>query len=134
MKYEGQEIELITEGFWPKGVELICSDDGVEWQSSTFVFLYSGRGFRANGTTSAHWEYWAILPSKPAPRRLTNREVAKLCRAGWDVICDNEFVNQSHPYYVKYENEEVDDGVRVRAAGSDEWLEPTSDLLEGVEC
>ena len=130
MKYKGMKVELITEGFWPEGVELICSDDGVEWHSSTFVCLHSGRGFRSNGTTSSHWEYWAILPPKKAPRRLTNREVAKLCRAGWDVICDKEFVGQSYSYYVKYENEEVDNSIHVRAADSDEWVEPTSDLLE----
>ena len=128
MQYNGQDVELITEGYWPEGVELICGDDGVRWLSSTFVCLRNMVGFRANGTMSADWKHWAILPAKPSPRRLTNREVAKLCRAGWDAcVCGT--VSSAPEYSIHDENREAED-TAVRAPGSDEWLEPTSDLLE----
>ena len=130
MQYNGQDVELITEGYWPEGVELICGDDGVRWQSSTFVCLRNMVGFRANGTMSADWKHWALLPAKPAPRRLTNREVAELCKKGWDTA-DGEWIYLHWHYKKEYENDPTPQGVTLRAPNSDEWLEPTSELLEG---
>ena len=126
MQYNGQEVELITEGYWPEGVTLVCS----EYAITDVICLRAGRVITKVGTTSLAGQ-WAILPSKPAQRRLTNREVAKLCRAGWDAcVCGT--VSSAPEYSIHDENREAED-TAVRAPNSDEWLEPTSDLLEVAE-
>ena len=130
MTYNGQEVELITEGYWPEGVRLICSDDGVYWnERGCVVCLCSCVAFYKRGDCGQPWKYWAIKPAKQAPRRLTNREVAKLCKKGWDTA-DGEWVYLHWHYKKEYENDPTPQGVTLRAPGSDEWLEPTSELLE----
>ena len=129
MKYNGQEVELITEGYWPEGETLICSNDGKNWSHRLdVVCLHNEHVFYKNAEVGARWKYWALLPAKPAPRRLTNREVAKLCRAGWDAcVCGT--VSSAPEYSIHDENREAED-TALRAPNSDEWLEPTSELLE----
>ena len=132
MQYNGQEVELITEGYWPEGVTLICSDDGKTWLEKKSVCLHKGLCLyadRNDGDSSIPWKYWAILPTKPATRRLTNREVANLCKKGWDTA-DGEWVYLYWHYKKEYENDPTPQGVTLRAPDSDEWLDPTSDLLE----
>ena len=129
--YNGQEVELITEGYWPEGVTLICGYDGVTWLEEKVFFLRDGHAIfdgKEKGTCWTHYTYWALLPAKIAHRRLTNREVAKLCRAGWDAcVCGT--VSGAPEYSVHDENREAEDTV-LRAPNSDEWIEPTSELLE----
>ena len=128
MQYNGQEVDLITEGYWPEGETLICSDDGKTWLEGKVFFMRDGHAIfdgKEKGTCWTHYTYWALLP---APRRLTNREVAKLCRAGWDAcVCGT--VTSAHEYGIHDENDYVQD-TSLRAPDSDEWLEPTSELLE----
>ena len=130
MQYNGQEIDLITEGYWPEGVTLICSNDGKNWSHRLdVVCLHDEHVFYKNAEVGAHWKYWALLPTKPAPRRLTNREVAKLCKVGWDTA-DGEWIYLHWHYKKEYENDPTPQGVTLRAPNSDEWVEPTSELLE----
>ena len=131
MKYNGQEVELITEGYWPEGVTLIYSDDGISWiERKDCVCLAKSTAFSLSYITNAvGWEYWAFLPAKPAPRRLTNREVGTLCKKGWDTA-DGEWIYLHWHYKKEYENDPTAQGVTLRAPNSDEWLEPTSELLE----
>ena len=130
MKYNGQDVELITEGYWPEGVTLICSDDGKDWNPLLdVVCLHDCHVFYKNAEVGLRWKHWALLPAKPAARRLTNREVAKLCKVGWDTA-DGEWIYLHWHYKKEYENDPTPQGVRLRAPSSDEWLEPTSDLLE----
>ena len=130
MKYNGQEVKLINKGYWPEGVTLICNDgDEKDWVDiDDVVCLRNNYSFRKDGSRSLHWPNWAIKPTKPAPRRLTNREVAKLCRAGWDAcVCGT--VTSAHEYGIHDENDYVED-TSLRAPNTDEWLDPTSELLE----
>ena len=131
MQYNGQEVELITEGYWPEGVTLIYSDDGKDWCARTnCVCLAKKMAFSTDFVSVAGgWRYWAIKPTKPAPRRLTNREVANLCKKGWDTA-DGEWIYLHWDYKKEYENDPTPQGVTLRAPNSDEWVEPTSDLLE----
>ena len=135
LQYEDQEVERITEGYWPEGVTLIRSDDGSDFEQFENVVCLRTRedgygvALTKAGHSSAHWRYWAIKPTKPAPRRLTNREVANLCKKGWDTA-DGEWIYLHWHYKKEYENDPTPQGVTLRAPGSDEWLEPTSDLLE----
>lgn len=131
MKYNGQDVELITEGYWPEGVLLIQSNYCDEWNapSCKAICLHNGMAFYIDGHVGRYFEHWAILPTKPAPRRLTNREVSTLCKKGWDTA-DGEWVYLYWHYKKEYENDPTPQGVTLRAPSSDEWLEPTSDLLE----
>ena len=130
MQYNGKDVELITEGYWPEGVTLICSDDGIDWNvHGGIVCLHNCVAFYNRGDCGLTWKYWAILPTKPAQRRLTNREVAGICRKGWDLL-DGEWVYAHASYKKEYENDPTPQGVMLRAPNSDEWLEPTSELLE----
>ena len=94
------------------------------------ICLHNGRAFFENGCVGNTWKYWAILPPKPAPRRLKNRELADLCRKGWDVLWERR-VYEFHDYDKGEEGVPCCENVEaVRAPGSDEWVEPTSDLLD----
>ena len=133
INYNGMELECIESGYWPDGVTLVGSNT-TDLHKMPHIYVHdgvclcNGRAFSLGGPTSLQWKYWAILPPKPAPRRLTNREVAKLCRAGWDAcVCGT--VSSAHEYSIHDEKKEAEDTV-LRAPNSDEWLEPTSDLLE----
>ena len=132
MQYHGQEVELITEGYWPEGATLICSDDGKNWEVKINLNAIVNNRAISIGATTRKCNYWAVLPTKPAPRRLTNREVAKLCRAGWSLL-DGEWVYAHASYKKQYENDPAPQGMLLRAPNTDEWLEPTSDLLEGTK-
>ena len=132
INYNGQELETITEGYWPDGVTLLHSDGGVEWEAGAVnaICLHNGRALYADGRTGSSWAHWAILPSKPAPRRLTNREAFELCRKGYDVLYRGD-VARYFIYPLADENEAACEYCeKLRAPGSDEWVEPTTELLE----
>ena len=140
LQYEGQEVECITEGYWPEGVTLLASDDefnvGLFENAVCLRTREDGNGvaLAKDGCSSCRWKYWAIKPTKPAPRRLTNREAYNLWRKGWDVLDTSSDVrtpayclaDESSPCYEHFS--------KLRAPGSDEWLEPTTALLEVGKC
>lgn len=132
IKYNGMELETITEGYWPEGVTLVFCDDGDTTCADGWggvVCLFNGHAFTRSGAASPHWQHWAILPPKPAQRRLTWREAYGLWRSGWDFLSECELV-QEPCYKQDEETSPVDGNQKLRAPGSDEWVEPTSDLLE----
>ena len=129
LQYNGQELECITEGYWPEGVTMISS---AGHSVNGVICLQSSRILTNVGTT-LQAARWAILPPKPAQRRLTNREVGELCKKGWDVHRVDE-VGNSWLYMLVDEKEPCYASLnKLRAPGSDEWVEPTSDLLEDDE-
>lgn len=131
MLYDGQEVDLITEGYWPDGVTLIARDESSSGLSEyrDVICLHNNMAFLVDGDTSFKWALLAIKPATPAPRRLTNREVLGLCRNGYD-ICYNGFISTAMHYDKNKDDSDVNAGVRLRAPGSDEWREPTTELLE----
>ena len=130
MQYNGQEVGLITEGYWPEGETLICSDDGENWSiHQEIVCISNCTSFYRHGDCGCKWQYWALLPAKPAQRRLTNREIYGLWRKGWD-ICDNYGTVITPKYSLAVEGCPCTSLITLRAPNSDEWVEPTSDLLE----
>lgn len=139
LQFEGHEVETITDGYWPEGVELICSDDGINWGGLTVVCLNSGVCLCfgiGNEAKAMHWKYWAIKPTNLAPRRLTNREVANLCKKGWDILTKYNLVSYAAlDTRIENENKSCRDVVfKLRAPDSDEWLDPTTALLEVGKC
>ena len=131
INYNGQELETITEGNWPDGVTMAVSDTPYSSVAlPNVICLRNRRAFFNDGDRSLSWKYWAVLPPKPATRRLTNREAFGLCRKGYDVLYRGD-VAMSFIYPLADENEAACEYCeKLRAPGSDEWLEPTSDLLE----
>ena len=126
LQYNGQELESVTEGYWAEGVTMISS---AGHSVNGVICLQSSRILTNVGTT-LQAARWAILPPKPAPRRLTNREAFELCKKGWDVLYKGD-VARYFIYPLSRENEAACDYCeKLRAPGSDEWVEPTSDLLE----
>ena len=125
INYNGMELETITEGYWPEGATLIS---GGGTCVEKVVCLRAGRVITAVATTLQAGS-WAILPPKPAPRRLTNLEVYALWRKGWDILGNGDAVVVPM-YCIEDENKICDYVKKLRAPGSDEWLEPTSELLE----
>ena len=131
MQYNGQAVELITEGYWPEGVTLICSDDGKDWNPLLdVVCLHDGHVFYKNAEVGLRWKYWALLPAKPATRRLTNREAFGLVKLGWDVLFNGDVAHSFIYPLVDEDKPACNWCQKLRAPDSDEWLEPTSDLLE----
>lgn len=131
INYNGQGLEAITEGYWPEGVTLVCEKNNLFKIFADVVCMRNSRVMLKNGDSYGDklaFSYWAILPPKPATRRLTNREVLALCRKGWDVcVCGT--VSSTPEYSIHDEDEEAED-TSLRAPGHDEWVEPTSELLE----
>ena len=124
--YNGQELECITEGYWPEGITMISSAG----HSVGGVVCLQACRILTNVGTTLQAARWAILPPKPAPRRLTNREAFGLCKKGWDVLYKGD-VARYFIYPLSRENKAACDYCeKLRAPDSDEWVEPTSDLLE----
>ena len=131
INYNGQELECITEGYWPEGVTLVWSDaNGNVVGTYRDVVCLVDRHALGVGHQSVAWDYWAILPPKKAPRRLTNREVAELVTQERFSVLDGEWVYHYMTYKKEFENEPTPKGIKLRSPGSDEWLEPTTELLE----
>ena len=130
LQYEDQEVEIVTEGYWPEGVTMVSSAghsvDGV-------ICLQSCRILTKVGTTLQAAE-WAIKPTKPAPRRLTNREALSLCKIGFDCLYDGDVAHSFIYPLVDEDKPACNWCQKLRAPNSDEWLEPTSELLEVGEC
>lgn len=131
INYNGMELECIDSGYWRDGVTLVRGDEIDEMTECELkaICLYENVAMYSDKETSAYWKYWAILPPKPAPRRLTRREVYALWRKGWDYRSASGRVLE--PSYMDVDKDELkQQGSRLRAPNTDEWLEPTSDLLE----
>lgn len=130
INYNGMKLECIESGYWPDGITLVLRDrdDNTEPVDVKVICLHNGIAFYADGESSAEWGCWAILPPKPAPRRLTMREVYGLWHKGWAYMKDG-FVMEPG-YSVSDEKRYALAGAKLRAPNTDEWLEPTSDLLE----
>lgn len=132
IKYNGMELETITEGYWPDGATLIAEDrsSGVVIELREINCLIRGRAFSGARGPTGYYSAWTILPTKPAPRRLTNREALGLCKNCWDCLYDG---NVAHSFIYPLIDEDKPAYKwcqKLRAPNSDEWREPTSDLLE----
>lgn len=131
INYDGMELECVDSGYWPDGIDMLCTDVEVfESDVKGIVCLQSGVAFLKDGCTTSRWKYWAILPQKPAPPRLTNRQLFNLCQNGYAILFNGSVFGYWN-YSIDSENNACSAGVTgVRSPNSDEWLEPTRDLLE----
>lgn len=104
--------------------------DGIEYG-------YLIRGFRdGKWIDDDDYEWLHAYPIKwnnKPKKRMTYRQLSKWLAKGngvlWKSECNHvEFT--SHNYITKYADNEVMDDWKVRKWDSEEWIEPTTDLLE----
>jgi hypothetical protein len=130
IEYNGMKLEEITEGYWPEGVTLVAFDGCAHKEYIGVVCLCNSFAFIANGVVSFIWPHWAVLPPKPPARRLTNREVHDLCKKGYSLNY-NDMVTSQYIYAIGCEDYPCGRDIKsLRAPDSDEWVEPTSEVLE----
>lgn len=83
-------------------------------------------------TRGGAFEYCAEIPKKPAPRRATNRELAKwLAQGNGEVFLEgtNFAVSTQHVYSRGIEDELCGEHYVVRKWDDTEWHEPTVDYM-----
>ena len=80
-----------------------------------------------------HWCHaYPIEWNKKLKKRMTNRQLSMwLAKGNGEYSNDRKLNSYQHRAYDKNEaNKFVDDGTLVRKWDSEEWIEPTTDLLE----
>lgn len=97
----------------------------VEENSCTFPFYLDGE---------YSWCPWQFLyPYEESPKqRMTNRQFCEWCNKGngqwkWK---DSSQCLTAYSYYETNDNKEVDEDIHIRSWGSDEWVEPTTNIYE----
>lgn len=123
--YNGQQLPTIKEGFWPDGITMIGVRLG-DFIFSGVVCLMDGKVMLKDGTTSSYYKHWAILPPILPDKRLSNLEVANLCRQGWTVL-DNEWVLTTLAYTLEDEDKPCENGIKIRKPLTKEWINPTEE-------
>lgn len=82
-------------------------------------------------TTSGAFEYCAPIPENPAPRRATNRELAKWLAQGYgEVKYASQYAVKIHiEYGTKSDNDPCHESFCVRKWDDTEWHVPTVDYM-----
>lgn len=81
------------------------------------------------------WNEEKVKDALKPKKRMTNRQLAKWLadNRGELRTCLKVNVFHDHQYYCGTEDLEVEVGYKVRKWDSEEWIEPTVDLLENAE-
>lgn len=120
---------------------LLWDDDGEppkERVVTTIAIDNEGNAFAIarpeKGTGVIIWPHFAEIPEKPAPRRATNRELARWLAQGNGQRMDkyDKYVHILFNYNACDENEPVSDEYLVRKWDDTEWHAPTIDYM-GIE-
>ena len=138
IKYNGVEIQSITEcKVFEEPREMLVwntSYDGPIEKMVCAIIPYRHEGSVI--TTSGAFEYCAEIPKKSAPRRATNRELAKWLAQGngeftegIEVSGKGLFTKTTIYYDASLSNNAVNDDVKVRKWDDTEWHEPTVDYM-----
>ena len=139
IKYNGMELEEFTSDkpviFDPPKKCVVRNEIGTLEVSE--ILGYDPRRFieaRFIGKNGASWGAGAILPEKPAPRRVTNRELAKwLAQGNGEISGDTkEYTIAGFYYAIGDENTPAKDELKVRKWDDTEWHEPTVEYM-GIE-
>lgn len=132
IKYNGMEIESISECkvFDEPRNMLVwnsCFNGPVERPVCAIIpYRHAGSVITTNGA----YEYCAEIPEKPAPRRATNRELAKwLAQGNGEVIDSTHYITTYHEYFRCLDNNDVHKTIQVRKWDDTEWHEPTVEYM-----
>lgn len=142
IKYKGMELEEITEPQIFDPPKKMVVDDGQNSPRTAIVTAIlaqsSGHSFRVlTDNNVICYRRCALLPEKPAPRRATNRELAKWLAQGkgeWGISKFGviEKAEIGWFYDTGYEKQILQSELRVRKWDDTEWQVPTVDYM-GIE-
>lgn len=141
IKYKGMELEEITEPqiFDPPRKCFVWDYHIEEGETRDVLSIFpesSGFSDRVYTTTGTSFKHCAMLKEKAAPRRFTNRELAKWLSHGkgeWRYgDSDRVHANIGFGYDCNKQHEIVDEKVKIRKWDDTEWHEPTVDYI-GIE-
>lgn len=139
INYKGMELEEITEPQIFDPPKTMVVDDGHNSPRTAIVTAIlaqsSGHSFRVlTDNNVICYRRCALLPEKPAPRRATNRELAKWLAQGngeWGISKFGviEKADIGWFYDTGYEQRTLHSDLRVRKWDDTEWHEPDVDYL-----
>lgn len=142
INYKGMELEEITEPqiFDPPRKCFVWDYNIEEGETRDVLSIFpesSGFSDRVYTTLGTSFKHCALLTEKPAPRRATNRELAKWLAQGngeWGISKFGviEKAGIGWFYDTGYEKQTLQSEFRVRKWDDTEWHEPTVDYL-GIE-
>ena len=146
IKYNGMELEEVTEPqiFDPPKTMLVWGDcsghveDHVKKAEVVAILPRTALKYPVITEDDDGYEHGAFVPEKPAPRRATNRELAKwLAQGNGEYIDMKVSRNDMHiiglfSYCDGASITELPDGIKVRKWDDTEWHEPTVDYM-GLE-
>lgn len=145
INYNGMELEEITEPqiFDPPKTMLVWGDcsghveDHVKKAEVVAILPRTALKYPIITEDDDGYEHGAFIPEKPAPRRATNRELAKWLAQGngeWG-ISKFGFIEKAEIgwfYDTGYEKQTLQSELRVRKWDDTEWHDPTVDYM-GIE-
>lgn len=139
IKYKGMELEEITEPQIFDPPKTMVVDDGQNSPRTAIVTAIlaqsSGHSFRVlTDNNVICYRHCALLPEKPAPRRATNRELAKWLAQGngeWGISKFGviEKAEIGWFYDTGYEKQTLQSELRVRKWDDTEWHEPDVEYM-----
>ena len=136
IKYKGMELQSITEcKVFEEPQEMLVwntSYDGPIEKMVCAIIPYRHEGSVI--TRGGAFEYCAEIPEKPAPRRATNRELAKwLSQGNGEVKYASQYAVKIHiEYGTKSDNDPCHESFRIRKWDDTEWHEPDVEYM-GIE-
>lgn len=140
IKYNGMELE---EQIYSEPTIINDSREAIVWndyanKDRVIVLSYDPRSdYPVRSNNDRIWKHFAFIPEKPAPRRATNRELAKWLAQGngeftqgvEDSRGGGPFTKTSLYYSADLSNEFVTDEVRVRKWDDTEWHTPDVEYM-----
>lgn len=139
IKYNGMELEEFSSDkpviFDSPRAALCWMNNGWQGGVCEYILAFIPRSDSCLVVTDhSTWLHCALLPEKPAPRRATNRELAKwLAQGNGEVNIHNTEVHTYFNYTPENANSECnEEKFKVRKWEDTEWHEPTADYL-GLE-
>lgn len=140
VKYKDMELEEITESqiFDPPRKCVVWDGDSFNSPCEQDVIaIFPDSAKLKNKVIDSNlyrYQHCAILPEKPAPRRATNRELAKwLAQGNGEVKYASQYAVKIHiEYGTKSDNDPCHESFKIRKWEDTEWHEPTIDYM-GIE-
>ncbi len=136
--YHGMELE---EQLYSEPTIINDSREAIVWndyanKDRVIVLSYDPRSkYPVRSNNDRIWMHFAFIPEKPAPRRATNRELAKWLAQGkgeWGISKFGviEKAEIGWFYDTGYEKQTLQSELRVRKWDDTEWHEPTVDYMD----
>jgi hypothetical protein len=138
MKYNGQELEPITEPqIFDPPKKMICWDnDGRYFVESVWAIApsYVDDSFKVKVDGGGGYKFCAEIPQQK-PKRATYLQLAEWMAKGngvWKRKSNDSSIYINYSFFEDLEEEEVENFILIRPFGKTEWVEPTLENM-GME-